>query len=353
MHPTHNALMNAPGDQGLPAQRCGIRVAAPGRLHLGFVDPAGTLGRRFGSLGLVIDGFETEVELHPADVEGATAVDAPCAAEVHRALQHLDALRCESGLQGTLQLHLKRVLPAHAGLGSGTQLALAVGTAFARLHGLAWTTADIARITGRGLRSGVGIAGFDQGGLLLDGGPGPQGQPAPLLARGHLPAAWRVLLVTDPRLRGLSGADERAALARLAPLPREAAAQISHELLMRVLPGAALDDFDSFAAGLGQVQLLLGEHFAPAQAAGAYASPDVARVMRFLQAQGHRALGQSSWGPTAFVFLPHAPAAEQALADLRGSGEADPALGLHTVRARSRGAVVTQVGTPAARAQRG
>ena len=32
-----------------------LRVQAPGRLHLGFLDPAGTLGRRFGSLGLVID----------------------------------------------------------------------------------------------------------------------------------------------------------------------------------------------------------------------------------------------------------------------------------------------------------
>jgi beta-ribofuranosylaminobenzene 5'-phosphate synthase len=349
MHPTHNALMAPPAAHSLPVQRCGIRVVAPGRLHLGFVDPAGTLGRRFGSLGLVIDGFETEVELHPAEVEGATAFDAACAAEMHRALQHLDALRRESGQHDALQLHIKRVLPAHAGLGSGTQLALAVGTAFARLHGLAWTTADIARFTRRGQRSGVGIAGFDQGGLLLDGGPGPDGQPAPLLARGHLPPAWRVLLVTDPRLRGLSGADERAALARLAPLPRAAAAQISHELLMRVLPGAALDDFNSFAAGLGQVQRLLGEHFAPAQAAGAYASPAVARVMHCLEAQGHQALGQSSWGPTAFVFVPHAQAAEEALAALRSNGDLDPALGLHTVRARERGAAVTQVATPALR----
>ena len=350
MHPTHNVLMAPPAANSLSAPRCGIRVAAPGRLHLGFVDPAGTLGRRFGSLGLVIAGFETEVELHPGEVDGATAFDAACAAELHRALQHLDALRRESGQHGALQLRILRVLPAHAGLGSGTQLALAVGTAFARLHGLAWTTADIARFTGRGLRSGVGIAGFDQGGLLLDGGPGPMGQAAPLLARGHLPAAWRVLLVTDPRLRGLSGADERAALARLTPLPRAAAAQISHELLMRVLPGAALDDFDSFAAGLGQVQQLLGDHFAPAQTAGAYASPAVARVMQHLESQGHRALGQSSWGPTAFVFLPHAQAAEQALAALRASGALDPALGLHTVRARERGAVVTQVATPAVRA---
>lgn len=34
-------------------------VRAPGRLHLGFLDPSATLGRAFGNLGLVIDGFET------------------------------------------------------------------------------------------------------------------------------------------------------------------------------------------------------------------------------------------------------------------------------------------------------
>ena len=28
-----------------------VRVAAPARLHLGFLDPAATLGRRFGSVG--------------------------------------------------------------------------------------------------------------------------------------------------------------------------------------------------------------------------------------------------------------------------------------------------------------
>ncbi len=38
-----------------------VSVNAPGRLHLGFLDPSGTLGRRFGSLGLMIEGFETDV----------------------------------------------------------------------------------------------------------------------------------------------------------------------------------------------------------------------------------------------------------------------------------------------------
>ena len=39
-------------------------------------------------------------------------------------------------ISGSLRLHVRSAIPSHAGLGSGTQLALAVGTALARLAGL-------------------------------------------------------------------------------------------------------------------------------------------------------------------------------------------------------------------------
>lgn len=349
--PLNNTLLRqsqpAPADGWAARAHAGVAVAAPGRLHLGFIDPSASLGRRFGSLGLVVEGFETRVELRCGEPDGATAANAAAAAELPRALAHLEALRrhaAQAGLAAQpLQLHLAQVLPAHAGLGSGTQLALAVGRAFAHLHGLAWPTPLLARVTGRGLRSGVGIAGFDHGGLLLDGGPGAAGQPAPLLARLVLPAAWRVLLLLDPRQRGLSGAAEREALAGLAPFAREAAAAVSHEVLLRVLPGAAEGDFGLFAAGLAQVQALLGGHFAPAQAAGAFTSAAVARAAQWLAAQGGTAVGQTSWGPTAFAFYPSDAAAQQALAGLRAAGALDPGLQPLVVRPASGGARVTSI----------
>ena len=137
--------------------RC-VGVRAPGRLHLGFLDPSASLGRPFGSLGLVIDGFETAVELRPAASQHVSAADAAAQAEAPRALEHLRSLQRATGADAPLHLHLAQVLPAHAGFGSGTQLALAVGRAFATLHGLALPTVELARLLGRGLRSGVGIA---------------------------------------------------------------------------------------------------------------------------------------------------------------------------------------------------
>ncbi|MEY2690075.1 MAG: beta-ribofuranosylaminobenzene 5-phosphate synthase MptG, partial [Pseudomonadota bacterium] len=330
---------------GAAVTAASVRVAAPGRLHLGFLDPSASLGRRFGSLGLVIDGPQTVLELDVAE-PGATADVCSASphlagdhahAELARARSHLAALRlalagsapaggdsasARASLARPLRLHLADALPAHAGLGSGTQLGLAVGRAFCELHGFPLATAQIARITGRGLRSGVGIAGFDVGGMLLDGGPPPAGArgaggPAPLLSRIDLPADWRVLLVLDPGRRGLSGDEERAAIARLAPLPRESAAEICHEVIMRVLAGAASDDFAGFAAGLNRVQQVLGDHFAPAQDGSAYTSPAVARLITWLAQRGRRstaaeppgaavdqcAVGQSSWGPTGFAIF--------------------------------------------------
>ena len=68
----------------LPSTRQGgLTLYAPGRLHLGFLDPAGTLGRPFGSLGLVIDGFETVLELA---VTAATHAENREAAEAYRRL---------------------------------------------------------------------------------------------------------------------------------------------------------------------------------------------------------------------------------------------------------------------------
>jgi len=326
----------------------GVRVQAPGRLHLGFLDPAGTLGRRFGSLGLVVCGVSTLVEVRRSAADRAGAADPAALAELPRARAHLEALRQATGRREPLHLFLDHVLPAHAGLGSGTQLALAVGRAFAALLDVPLATPEIARITGRGLRSGVGIAGFDHGGLLLDGGPRADGTPAPVLSRLALPAQWRIVLALDPRQRGLSGAQEKAALAALPPLPRAAAAEICHEVLMRVLPGAAGGEFAPFAAGLTRMQALLGEHFAPAQQGRRYASAAVGRVIEWIGARTAAAVGQSSWGPTGFAIVPSASDADAAVAAARAAGIVDEDVELRIVRARDRGAVVSPLASPSA-----
>ena len=39
-----------------------MSLIAPARLHFGFLDPTGLSGRQFASLGLVIEGYNVELE---------------------------------------------------------------------------------------------------------------------------------------------------------------------------------------------------------------------------------------------------------------------------------------------------
>jgi beta-ribofuranosylaminobenzene 5'-phosphate synthase len=338
--------MTRSGSASHPVDTRTVDVRAPARLHLGFLDPAGSLGRPWGSLGLVIDGMDTEVTIGGASRDSFEARTAEMTAELERARSHVDALRRHTACREPIHLQLLRAPPGHAGFGSGTQLALAVGHAFMRWHGLEASTADIARWLGRGLRSGVGIAGFEQGGLLVDAGPGAEGEPAPVIARVALPEAWRIVLALDPRRQGLAGNAERRALSALPPLPRAAAADLCHQVLMRVLPGAATAAFAPFAEGVTQLQRRLGEHFAPAQGGRAYTSDAVGRLMGWIGAArggpAGAAIGQSSWGPTGFAVLPSQAEAEAVVAAARAAGALDASLDVRIVRALNRGAVIEE-----------
>jgi len=320
-----------------------LTLHAPGRLHLGFLDPSGSRGRRYGSIGLVIEGFETEVELSAALVDRVTADTVEGVAQTERASACLRTLRERTGRREALHLRLLRVLPAHAGFGSGTQLALAIGRAFASWYGLEVDTPTLAHWLGRGLRSGIGIHGFDRGGLLVDGGPGADGRPAPLLSRIALPEDWRIVVVQDERERGLAGHDEANAMATLAPMPAAHAAEICHEVLMRVLPGAASAEFDTFALGVSRVQQLLGEHYAPAQNERAYTSAAVGRLMHWVgtSATQPAAIGQSSWGPTGFAIVASQSRAEALVNAARAAGLIEPGLVPRIVAARNHGAEIT------------
>jgi len=326
-----------------------VAVSAPGRLHLGFLDPGATLGRRFGSIGLVIDGFETALTIARASRDEFAADEAAGRVELSRAEQVVSRLRTVTGASAPLRLTLHQVLPAHAGFGSGTQLALAIGHAFARMQGLSLTTPQLARLLGRAMRSGVGVAGFDQGGFLVDGGHAvasaatASAQAAidttpPILARADFPLDWAVMLVLDDMGPGLHGEAERAAIAGLAPFGRAQAADVCHQVLMRVLPGLQMRDFAAFADGITAVQRAIGEHFAPAQGGTMFTSPRVAKVVEWIASRAHAGIGQSSWGPTGFAFVETRAEAEQLMATARAEGLIAPGVQVRIVQGRNTGA---------------
>lgn len=310
-----------------------VRVAAPARLHMGFIDLNGSGGRRFGSLGLGLAELGIELSAKPHDTIEA---EGPVAG---RACDYARQLLAYYGLDRGVRLHIQQSIPEHSGLGSGTQLALAVGTAVARLYDLPSTCEHLAGILDRGNRSGVGIGTFVQGGFIVDAGHGNRTVAPPITSRLHFPDSWRLVLVMDPQHQGISGAPERAAFDECGPMPIEVAHAISWLVLMQALPAIAESDCERFGDAISRIQGFIGDYFAPVQG-GRYCSQAVAAVVGELEAAGATGSGQSSWGPTGFAVFPSETQAHQAIRQLSDAGRIPAALEVQLCQGRNQPAEI-------------
>ena|SRR5680860_860388 len=317
-------------------QRSGIRlcvkVEAPARLHLGFLDLHGGRGRRFGGFGLAIEDIATRLSVTKATSFSASGP------EGERALKHARNLFARLRLPHAVSIRVFEAIPGHVGLGSGTQLALAVGTAIARLYELSLSTRDIGQMLNRGARSGVGVGSFDTGGFVVDGGRGRKDQLPPVIARLDFPADWRIVLVHDCSGKGLHGAQEVSAFDALPTFPAERAAHLCRLVLMQILPAIADAQLDDASHGINELQTVVGDYFAPAQG-GRFASEAVAAVLTWFERRGVTGVGQSSWGPTGFALIGSEARAQALIAEAQVVFDRS-AVRLQMVRARNYGGLV-------------
>ena len=307
-----------------------VTIKVPARLHLGFLDPNGHSGRQFGSVGLPLSDPETVVTLTRARetvVKGAQG---------DRAASYLSTLCSHLGIRSHHRLVVEHAIPAHAGLGSGTQIALAVAAALRILHELPLDIGGDAAILARGARSGIGIASFERGGVIIDAGKGNGDGPPPVVARLAFPQDWRVILILDPALDGLHGAAEVEAFRSLPPFPEDDIGEICQQVLMGVMPALVESDLVAFGAAISTIQQLVGTYFAPVQG-GVFTSARVAALAHRLTEAGAVGIGQSSWGPTGFAFAPSEEAARRMVAAVWQSDEETE---LRIVQGRNAGAEI-------------
>jgi beta-RFAP synthase len=257
--------------------------------------------RRFGGVGLMIEAPGTVIRAHSApewSAEGPLAERALAfARQFARSLE--DSTGWESAPQ---HLVIEQAPPEHAGLGSGTQLGLAVGRVLADIYALTMSAAQLARRVGRGARSALGVHGFEQGGLLVEGGKLGE-NVAPLIARFPFPQAWRVVVIVPAGEAGLHGGGEQQAFTRLAGRYSVRAIEgLCRLVLLGLLPALAEEDVMAFGEALFDFNVRAGEAFASEQG-GIYAGPAVAGIVHLLRGQGVRGVGQSSWGPAVFAVV--------------------------------------------------
>jgi beta-RFAP synthase len=286
-----------------------IRVQAPSRLHFGLLSLGGEAERRFGGVGLMVQTPGVRVAVRPAAEWSTHGPLAERALIFARRFAQADA----GTAVGPHRIEVEQCSAEHAGLGTGTQLALAVGRALAISVRVDLDAVELGRRAGRGQRSALGIHGFAHGGLLVEGGKKTETTVAPLLARHDFPEPWRVVVVLPAWAQGLHGAAERQAFGQLLESGTALATTdaLCRLALLGMLPALVERDLEAFGEALYEFNARVGQAFAAVQG-GTYAHPRLGELVAFVRHQGIRGVGQSSWGPTIFAVT----AGDGAAADL-------------------------------------
>lgn len=352
-----------------------VEIRTPARLHLGLLSFGAPGVRSFGGVGVMVDRPGVHVRVRRANRLEARGPHAERAVKFARACMQawqLGDVGCS--------IEVTSAPIGHVGLGSGTQLGLAVAAAMRQLfrrppeesiplapphpaqepldvgdHDWVFDTPDaiaLARAVGRGRRSSVGVYGFSRGGLIVEAGrlaaeAGGADDDAsrdfsPMVARVRLPASWRCVVIVARDSAGLSGPAEKEAFARLPPVATEITAELARIALLELVPAAVEGRFAPFAAAVRRYGELAGRPFAEESARLPHAAA-TAQLLELLGELGIVGAAQSSWGPTVMACCPSLEAAGEL-------AEALDRLGLakhHDVviaRFDAQGAVLREVG---------
>jgi beta-RFAP synthase len=313
-----------------------IKVETASRLHFGMLsfplppnwpNHLGELiipARGFGGVGLMVHRPGVVLRVRPAKDLSARGPLADPALIFAR--NFFDWLRTDNGdfsrtIRGEVpqlqKIIMEQCAPEHAGLGTGTQLALAVARGLSEAWKLPLEPEDLCRRVGRAERSALGFHGFFHGGFLVESGrslfrsasstnesavSGSRSRISPLVARLPFPEEWRIVLTIPTGKWGLHGSEEGEVFRQLVihGFPLKQTEALCRLTLLGLLPGLVERDLNSFGEALFEFNNLAGQAFAQFQG-GTYASPRIAELIKFIRSQGIPGAGQSSWGPTVFA----------------------------------------------------
>jgi len=278
-----------------------IKVVTPSRLHLTLIDLNAEIGRVDGGAGITLEYPGLEISATEADnieIIGNSLL----AGKIKKAVQAL--LPTGKGIK----LHIKDSLPDHVGLGSGTQAALSAAVAVNRIYGLEKSIRELAVAVGRGGTSGIGVAAFEDGGFILDGGhkfknkgsfsPSSASHvpPGPVLFRKNFPE-WPIVLVI-PQGKGAHDTEEVDIFKKYCPIPLAEVQEISHVILMQLLPALIEEDLESFGKAINHIQTVgFKKREVELQ------SQPVLDIMNYMRENGAHGAGISSFGPVIYGIV--------------------------------------------------
>ncbi|MCZ7391989.1 MAG: beta-ribofuranosylaminobenzene 5'-phosphate synthase [Candidatus Methanoperedens sp.] len=276
-----------------------LKITTPSRLHITLIDMNASIGRVDGGIGLTLDEPVISINAEKSDIVEITGESEHAERMRHSATKLLP--------EGAgINIGIEKDYPSHIGLGSGTQAALASGMAANKLYDLGLSVYEIAVKVGRGGTSGIGVAAFETGGFILDGGhkfsmkkdflPSSASKlpPAPVLLRRDFPD-WDIV-VAVPEQKGASLKNEVNIFQKECPLPLKEVEKLSHIILMQLLPALVEEDMLTFGKSINAIQEI---GFKKKEVE---LQPVSMKLMKALRDAGAYGAGMSSFGPTVYAF---------------------------------------------------
>jgi beta-ribofuranosylaminobenzene 5'-phosphate synthase len=318
MSSSQNNPCDLPGEI---AWRDCVAIQSPARLHFGLLEVCAGQDRLFGGLGAMIDQPSTQLSLKidPSSVSNkpwAYKIDAqePWRSRIESVLNRWIASNGNPGLP-SIQIRLENQPRMHAGLGSGTQIACATVSLLSN-----WSKAEspistesLARITQRGKRSYVGLAGHRQGGFIVDHGVATSGAERKI-DHFEMPREWCVVLAKPLSTATISGVVENDYFGQ-SQFPNPYRESMWERIQNEIIPALNAGDLAQFGSALYEYGRDAGRVFAKVQG-GIYRDQVVASLIDWIRSQGVLATGQTSWGPTVYAVLGNQADADDLLQQL-------------------------------------
>ncbi len=277
-----------------------IKVETVSRIHFGVIDYIASTDRFKGSLGVALEWPNTVLTVNKNRhllVENGNQ-------KKILGLVKKFSKRYQIEPKGIIKV--EESIPEHSGLGSGTQLALAISKALATIYDIDADVRELSSIMGRGKRSLLGTACFETGGFIIDSCPEKLltdeiKQPPRAIFRREFPVNWGFIIVIPDKKKGLSGEAEKEAFRRV-KTSKKFSQEIYRLIQIKLLPSLVEEDIEGFGKALTELDTRTGMYFEKAQG-GVYREKMAPEIIECMLQLGAYGAGQSSWGPALYGLV--------------------------------------------------
>lgn len=239
-----------------------ISVKTPCRLHFALVDLNGENGRADGGAGVALEkpNVRINVERIMGKKHEIISTDEQRAKQIENVLNFFE---------GSFRVEVEEEILSHVGLGSTTQLLLAVAKACEELKGGKRSVRELAELVGRGGTSGIGVKAFESGGFIVDAGhsfgkgmekesflpsSASRAPPPEIVFHSLLPRDWLFACALPEEGKRIYGAREKNIFQERCPIAKSEVEKIREVVYGKMISSVEEKDSASFGESLNLLQ---------------------------------------------------------------------------------------------------